>query len=77
MGIMDAFALKPDAGTHPSRRPKTRKASGYMYGRASASFKAGEPQLTSTDWKIVGQKKATQATLEDATARDAAEGGAH
>ena len=44
-------------------------------GRKDIGFKAGEPQLT--EWKIVDQKKATQATLEDATARDAAEGGAH
>ena len=34
-------------------------------------FRAGEPQLT--NWKIVGQRDPTQATLESATASDAAE----
>ena len=34
-------------------------------------FRAGEPQLT--NWKIVGQRDHTQATLESATASDAAE----
>ena len=35
LGIMDAFALKPDAGTHTSTRPKTRKASVRKRARVS------------------------------------------